>query len=65
MADSGRMQPSAEYGDIVFSNLSVRHSKERKVNVDSILIPFREIEKPRPKAETVIASGCRVCRLGT
>ena len=41
-------------GDIVFSNLSFVIPKNGKLIRGLYLIPFREIEKPRPKAELLL-----------
>lgn len=41
-------------GDIVFSNLSFIIPKNGKLIRGLYLIPFREIEKPRPKAELLL-----------
>ena len=41
-------------GDIVFSNLSFVIPKNGKLKRGLYLIPFREIEKPRPKAELLL-----------
>ena len=44
----------SENGDIVFSNLSFVIPKNGKLIRGLYLIPFREIEKPRPKAELLL-----------
>ena len=52
-------------GDIVFSNLSFVIPKNGKLIRGLYLIPFREIEKPRPKAKLLLEVDAGVGRVGT